>query len=189
MSYLQQFGISRISPLNLTEKEENPATSIISDENMKAGMELLNRKFAEGSTAKAPPSLDANILNDPNFGKEDSFLRKAKTVVSHPFHSLKRAMNPNADGYRDLTTLRQGLEAAEKGNKEAESNYQAAELQDMALGFLPPALAAQTVADAASGNLMGAFIGKYSKKFKRLKKPVQKGIKALYYGSKAIKRI
>ena len=49
-------------------------------------------------------------------------------------------------------------------------------------------MAAQTVADAASGDLMGAFIGKYTKKFKKLKDPIKKAVTGLYYGSKAVKR-
>ena len=38
MPYLQRFGLSRLSPLNMTEKEEekNPASEIIEDNNNKS---------------------------------------------------------------------------------------------------------------------------------------------------------
>jgi hypothetical protein len=175
MPYAQRFGLNRLSPLNMTEKEEKePATSIIENNNL--------------PVSKPPPSLDAERLNDPNYGKEDGVFTKIKTVLNNPMHSIKSLINPGADGYRDLTTVRKGIEAAEKGNEQAKDNYASTELQNTALSFLPPVMAAQTVADAASGDLMGAFIGKYTKKFKKLKDPIKKAVTGLYYGSKAVKR-
>ena len=62
------------------------------------------------------PMLDADRLNDPNYGK-DSFLTKLKTVVSNPFDSLTAVMGTNP-AMTSLRQVRQLHEAKDRGDKD-----------------------------------------------------------------------
>ena len=116
--------------------------------------------------------LDADRLNDPNYGK-DSFFTKLKTVVSNPFDSLIAAMNTNPD----MTTLRQVRqlhEAEDKGSEDAANILARSSALNTASSFIPVAATADALISAVQGDPT-AIITKKANKIK----PIAKGLEKL----------
>lgn len=161
MAYTQHFGLSRNSPLNMggdnTSKEIEPkidtspkeASSIISQNNSRKGPKHM---LSQGT-------------------EDDSFFTKVKTAFMNPLDAFKVAggfgqdkFKGEGDTYRSMTSLREAKDAQEKGVKIPD--LEKSNAMNNALSLAPPIMAAQTLTDAASGDLMGAFAGKFTKKFK-----------------------
>lgn len=87
MSYLQQFGVSRISPLNLTEKEENPASNIIEENNFKTQSEHgmsdaeYAKYFSEGSIHN-PVLDDVVVRSDVDYEENPDYEENLKKNLS-----------------------------------------------------------------------------------------------------------
>ena len=179
MAYTQHFGLSRNSPLNMggdnTSKEIEPkidtspkeASSIISQNNSRKGPKHM---LSQGT-------------------EDDSFFTKVKTAFMNPLDTFKVAggfgqdkFKGEGDTYRSMTSLREAKDAQEKGVKIPD--LEKSNAMNNALSLAPPIMAAQTLTDAASGDLMGAFAGKFTKKFKTVKKPLQSLVKNAYAGIK-----
>ena len=165
MSYVQRFGVSRKSPLAYStdvekykkkgaekrEAENNPAT------------EIINKNISNLPVSSPPPSLDAARLNDPNYNK-DSLFTKAKTIVQNPFDSLVALMGTNPN-MTDLRQVRQLHKAKELGSQDAADILQRSSKFNLVSSLVPPALAAQGVADLMSGDPTSFILGKVFKLF------------------------
>ena len=185
MSYVQRFGVSRKSPLAYStdvekyrkkgaekrEAENNPAT------------EIINKNISNLPVSSPPPSLDAARLNDPNYNK-DSLFTKAKTIVQNPFDSLVALMGTNPN-MTDLRQVRQLHEAKKLGSQDAADILQRSSKFNLVSSLVPPALAAQGVADLMSGDPTSFILGK-AKKAKGILGKIAKG---LYYGGKVAKKV
>ena len=116
--------------------------------------------------------LDADRLNDPNYGK-DSFLTKLKTVVSNPFDSLTAVMGTNP-AMTSLRQVRQLHEAKDRGDKDAKRVLARSSAFNTASSFIPVASAA----DAVVSTLKGDPTALVTKKLNKIK-PVAKGLQKL----------
>jgi len=130
------------------------------------------KKHGYKPSASQPHMLDANRLNDPNYG-EDGFFTKLKTVVSNPFDSLISVMgtNPNMTSLRQVRQLH---EARDKGNKDAESVLARSSAFNTSSSFIPAAATADAVMSAVQGDPTAAI----TKKLNKIK-PVAKGLQRL----------
>lgn len=130
------------------------------------------KKHGYKPSVSQPHMLDANLLNDPNYGK-DGFFTKLKTVVSNPFDSLISVMgtNPNMTSLRQVRQLH---EARDKGNKEAESVLARSSALNTSSSFIPAAATADAVMSALQGDPTAAI----TKKLNKIK-PVAKGLQKL----------
>ena len=185
MSYVQRFGVNRKSPLSYStdvekyrkkgaekrEAENNPAT------------EIINKNISNLPVSSPPPSLDAARLNDPNYNK-DSLFTKAKTIVQNPFDSIVALMNTNPN-MTDLRQVRQLHEAKKLGSQDAADILQRSSKFNLVSSLIPPAMAAQGVADLMSGDPTSFILGK-AKKAKGILGKIAKG---LYYGGKVAKKV
>ena len=144
--------------------DKNKIAEIVARNQKKYGYKPVNNK--------PPQMLDANLLNDPNYGK-DGFFTKLKTVVSNPFDSLVSVMgtNPNMTSLRQVRQLH---EARDKGSKDAESVLARSSALNTASSFIPPAATADAVMSAVQGDPTAAI----TKKLNKIK-PVAKGLKKL----------
>ena len=196
MSYVQRFGVSRKSPLTMgfiipenvkekiesKEKKTNSSSSNKKDSSNPA-TEIINKNISNLPVSSPPPSLDADRLNDPNYNK-DSLFTKAKTMVQNPFDSIVALMGTNPN-MTDLRQVRQLHEAKKLGSQDAADILQRSSKFNLVSSLIPPAMAAQGVADLMSGDPTSFILGK-AKKAKGLLGNIAKG---LYYGGKVAKKV
>ena len=179
MAYEQKFGLSRSrSPLNNEEKSISKPT-LIDVNNQKAKKQVVPTLKPSGS--------NPHMLSQGT--EDDSWWTKLKTGLSNPLDAFKVAGGFGQDQfkgeghtYRSMTSLRKAKDAQAKGVKVPDLENSNA--MNNVLSLAPPMMVAQTLADAASGDLMGAFAGKFTKKFKTIKKPAQSLVKKVYAGIK-----
>ena len=130
------------------------------------------KKYGYKPVDSKPQMLDADRLNDPNYGK-DGFFTKLKTVVSNPFDSLISVMgtNPNMTSLRQVRQLH---EARDKGSEDAAGVLARSSALNTASSFIPAAATADAVMSAVQGDPTAAI----TKKLNKIK-PVAKGLKNL----------
>ena len=121
---------------------------------------------------KQQPMLDADRLNDPNYGK-DSFLTKLKTVVSNPFDSLTAVMGTNP-AMTSLRQVRQLHEAKDRDDKDAKQVLARSSGFNLASSFIPAA----ATADAVVSTIKGDPTALVTKKLNKIK-PIAKGLQKL----------
>jgi len=122
--------------------------------------------------SRRQPMLDADRLDDPNYGK-DSLFTKLKTVVSNPFDSLTAIMGTNP-AMTSLRQVRQLHEAKDRGDKDAKQVLSRSSAFNTASSFIPIA----ATADAVASTLEGDPTAIITKKLNKIK-PVAKGLKKL----------
>jgi len=118
------------------------------------------------------PMLDADRLNDPNYGK-DSLLTKFKTIVSNPFDSLTAVMGTNP-AMTSLRQVRQLHEAKDRGDEDAKQALARSSGFNTLSSFIPAA----ATADAIASTLKGDPTALVTKKLNKIK-PVAKGFQKL----------
>ena len=124
------------------------------------------------SSNRAQPTLDADRLNDPNYGK-DSLFTKLKTIVSNPFDALTGIMGTNPD-MQDLRQVRQLHEAKNRGDKDAKQVLARSSALNTASSFIPVA----ATADAIASTLEGDPTALVTKKLNKIK-PAAKALKSI----------
>lgn len=124
------------------------------------------------SSNRTQPTLDANRLNDPNYGK-DSLFTKLKTIVSNPFDSLTAVMGTNPD-MQNLRQVRQLHEAKDRGDKDAKQVLARSSALNTASSFIPVA----ATADAIASTLEGDPTALVTKKLNKIK-PAAKALKSI----------
>lgn len=130
---------------------------------------VIRQWYANNSTG---PTLDADRLNDPNYGK-DSLFTKLKTIVSNPFDSLVAAMGTNP-AMQDLRQVRQLHEAKDRGDKDAKQVLARSSALNTVSSFIPIA----ATADAVASTLEGDPTALITKKLNKIK-PISKGLTKL----------
>ncbi|MHC4690825.1 MAG: hypothetical protein ACYS5F_14515 [Planctomycetota bacterium] len=131
---------------------------------------VIQQWYANNSTGQ--PTLDADRLDDSNYGK-DSLFTKLKTAVSNPFNSVVAAMGTNPD-MQDLRQVRQLSEAKDRGDKDAKEVLARSSALNTASSFIPIA----ATADAVASTLEGDPTALITKKLNKIK-PIAKGLTKL----------
>ena len=132
MPYLQRFGLSRLSPLNMTEKEEekNPASEIIEDNNNESNSDLAEFKTqSERGMSDSEyrdqyemgnihnPTLDGVIIRSGvdyddfynKYGEDADFEEHMKANLTPDQYKRSLAENFQDDPYYDQI-MKRGLE-------------------------------------------------------------------------------
>ena len=123
---------------------------------------------------------------------DDNMWQKFKTAISNPLDAFKVAGGFGQDQfkgeghtYRSMTSLRNAKDAQAKGVKVPD--LEKSNIMNNVLSLAPPMILAQTISDAASGDLT-ALATKKLNKIPGIKKYVNaKNAKKLYYGMKGFK--
>ena len=203
MAYSQKFGLSRNSPLlNVEDEKNNPVASTVDENNnpVTSTVEKNNNpatSIVEKNNAKAifdkfPPNTGSNPHMLSQGTEDDSWWQKFKTAISNPLDAFKVAGGFGQDQfkgeghtYRSMTSLRNAKDAQAKGVKVPD--LEKGNTMNNVLSLAPPMMLAQTISDAASGDLT-ALATKKLNKIPGIKKYVNaKNAKKLYYGMKGFK--